>query len=668
MSRPQLTAGAVLALVVAATLAPIGPSTARAGGGLVTTMDAVYDVRPDQALVHVTIDAVSTSFERDAPEGPVYYAGLSISIPPGSSNVTATSGDTQLGITVTPGADEVRVDIGFSEQVFLGDSFSYQVAFDMVDTGGAADRDFRIGHSVVAFPVWAFGTPDAQGSSVAVTLPANFTPDVYGGPLTQTTAADGSVLLTADVTDTQSWFAYVTAERPGIFTEFPFSLVVGDEEATVVIRAWDDDPEWASRTQALLTQGIPTLHDLIGLPWPVAGDLKVEESANRLGDYAGIYDQVTEKINVRYDADATVTLHEAAHIWFNDDLFRERWIGEAFAELYAVRSASAIGVSGDAFELTDDLLAARIPLNDWAPIGVENDAVEVFAYAASYHLAELILERTDVDGLRAVWRGTANGELAYQPIHGSDEPRSGVASNLEGWQRLLDLLEERTDAEYTDLWLAWVVDETEAELLTDRAEARTRYFEVVAAAGDWELPEVVRFDLGNWQFTDVMAELDTVDRILVMAADLETLAADLDLDPPPQLRERFEGNAGLELALTEANKELLSLETIADATRGLAEEPDAVEWVGLLGAEPDVDLAAARDAWEAGDHGTASDRAEAVLGTLDAADDRGRERLAIGGGIFLLAVSGVALAVYRRRSPEDLEPTPPAEDRIEEAA
>jgi hypothetical protein len=668
MSRPRLTAGAVLALVVAATLAPIGPSTARAGGGLVTTMDAVYDVRPDQALVHVTIDAVSTSFERDAPEGPVYYAGLSISIPPGSSNVTATSGDTQLGITVTPGADAVRVDIGFSEQVFLGDSFSYQVAFDMVDTGGAADRDFRIGHSVVAFPVWAFGTPDAQGSSVAVALPANFTPSVYGGPLTPTTAADGSLLLTADVTDTQSWFAYVTAERPGIFTEIPFSLVVGDEEATVIIRAWDDDPDWASRTQALLTQGIPALHDLIGLPWPVVGDLRVEESANRLGDYAGIYNQVTEKINVRYDADATVTLHEAAHIWFNDDLFRERWIGEAFAELYAVQSAAAIGVSGDRFELTEDLLAARIPLNDWAPVGIENDAVEVFAYAASYHLAELILERTDADALRAVWRGTADAEMAYQPIHGSDAPRTGVASSLEGWQRLLDLLEERTDAEYTDLWLAWVVDETQAELLTDRAEARTRYLEVVAAAEDWELPEVVRFDLGNWQFDDVMAELDTVDRILVMAADLEALAGELDLDPPEQLRETFEGNAGLELALTEANKELLALETIADATRGLAEEPDAVEWIGLLATEPDVDLAAARDAWEAGDHGIASDRAEAVLATLDAADDRGRERLAIGGGIVLLAIGGVALTVYRRRAPEDLEPTPPAEDRIEEAA
>ena len=669
MSRSRLVAGAVLALVAAATLAPIGPSTARAGGGLITVMDATYDVRPDLARVHVTIDAASTSFERDAPEGPVYYAGLSIHIPPGSSNVAASSSDgTPLELTVTPGADSVQVDIGFSDQVFLGDSYAYQVTFDMIDRGGAADRDFRIGHSVVAFPVWAFGSSDAQGNSVAVLLPPNFSPSVFGGPLTATTDADGSVTLAAEVVDAQSWFAYVTAERPGIYTESPFSLDIGGDAAAVVIRAWDDDPDWGQRTHDLLVDGIPALYELIGLPWPVVGALRVEESANRLGDYAGIYNQVTQKINVRYDADATVTLHEAAHIWFNDDLFRERWIGEAWAEFYAVQSAQAIGVSGESFQLTDDLLAARIPLNDWAPVGSENDAVEVFAYAASYHLATLIFERTDVDTLRAVWRAVGNGEMAYQPSHSSEEPRTGVGFSLEGWQRLLDLLEERAGTEFADLWTTWVVDAEQNELITERAEARARYLDVVATAGEWELPESVRYDLGSWEFDDVMAALDTADRILAFAADLTALAAELDLDPPDELRDAFEGTDGLERALTEANRELLALETIADATSGLATEPEPLEVIGMLGSEPDADLEAARVAWEAGDHATASDHADAVLATLAAADDRGRERLGIGAGLLLLGAGGVFLALQRRRAPHDPESLPPADDRIEEAA
>ena len=61
-----------------------------------------------------------------------------------------------------------------------------------------------------------------------------------------------------------------------------------------------------------------------------ASTLVIEEAAtSRLGDYAGIYNKLSGIIRVRYDADAYVGLHEAAHIWFNGDLFRDRWIGEA---------------------------------------------------------------------------------------------------------------------------------------------------------------------------------------------------------------------------------------------------------------------------------------------------------------------------------------------------
>ena len=77
--RRRPVAGLVLALALATAgvLVPGAPPIVRAGGGLVTVMDATYDVQPESALVHVTIDAVSTSFERDTPEGRVYYAGLS---------------------------------------------------------------------------------------------------------------------------------------------------------------------------------------------------------------------------------------------------------------------------------------------------------------------------------------------------------------------------------------------------------------------------------------------------------------------------------------------------------------------------------------------------------------------------------------------------------------
>jgi hypothetical protein len=649
-ARQAAPRAAILAIVLAALAAalPIGPADVRAGGGLVTVTDATYLVQPDLARVHVTIDAVSTSYEADTPEGQTYYSGITISVPPGVSNVAVTSGGSSLRASASATADVTRIEIEFGTAVFYGQSYGYRITFDMVDPGGTADRDFRIGHSVAAFPVWAYGTDGASGNSVVVLLPPTFTPSVYGGPLSETIQGDGSVRLAANVSDASIWFAYVTAERPGLFTSIPFTLTVGEAEASVIIRAWDDDPDWAARTQDLLTDGLPALAELIGLPWAVFGDLKVEESANRLGDYAGIYNKLTEKINVRYDADATVTLHEAAHIWFNGDLFRDRWIGEAWAEFYAVQSAAAIGVSGETFTLTDDLLAAQIPLNDWANIGLEGPDVEAFAYAASYHLAGLIYERTDLDGLRAVWRAANDAEMAYQPVHATAAPRTGVAITQQGWQRLLDLLEERTEAAYDDLWSEWVLNDTEQAQLTERAETRARYFEGVAAAGDWELPELIRYDLSSWQFEDVVAELEQADQVLAKADAIADLAVDLELTPPDDLQRAFEGNDGLEAALDEAESELAAIQDIDEATTALAADPGFVAWVGLLFSDPSLELATAGDAWEEGDSEAAASGAGSVMVTLDEADDRGVERLAASGGVLLVVGSGAAF-LWRRR-------------------
>jgi len=642
---------AILAIVLAALAAavPIGPAEVRAGGGLVTVTDATYLVQPDQARVHVTIDAVSTSYEADTSQGQIYYSGITISVPPGVSNVAVTSGGFSLQASASGTTDATRIEIEFGTAVYYGQSYGYRITFDMVDSGGTADRDFRIGHSVAAFPVWAFGSDGASGNSVVVLLPPTFTPSVYGGPLSATIQGDGSVRLAASVSDASIWFAYVTAERPGLFTSIPFTLTVGGAEASVIIRAWDDDPEWAARTQDLLTDGLPALMELIGLPWAVFGDLKVEESANRLGDYAGIYNKTTEKINVRYDADATVTLHEAAHIWFNADLFRGRWIGEAWAEFYAVHSAEAIGVTGETFTLTDELLAARIPLNDWASIGFEGPDVELFAYAASYNLGQLIYARTDLDGLRAVWRAANDAEMSYQPVHATGSPRTGVAITQEGWQRLLDLLEERTGTAYSDLWSEWVVNDIQEAQLTARASTRTRYFEAVAAAGDWELPELIRYDMSSWQFDGVAAELQVVDRVLATADAIADLATELDLTPPDELQTAFEGNDGLDAALEEGESELTAVEDIKEATTALAADPGFVAWVGLLFADPSLELAAARDAWEEGDSEAAASGAGAVMVILDEAEDRGGERLAASGGVLLVVGGGAAL-VWRRRA------------------
>ena len=280
------------------------------------------------------------------------------------------------------------------------------------------------------------------------------------------------------------------------------NLDVHGTRAQLLIRAWDDDPAWDEQVTRLLRRGLPALQALIGVDYPVSGRLSVEEAAtSRLGEYAGIYNRVTGVIRVRYDADGFVTLHEAAHLWFNGDFFEDRWIGEAWAEFYGVTAGRRIGASGTTFDLTDELLDSRIPLNDWGAIGVESLQVEDFAYAATYSLARRIADRADLAGLREVWQAADAAEMAYQPIHAGGPAARGVDFDLAGWQQLLDLLEERTGASYTDLWQDWVVNDEQQRQLAARQAARHAYAETVAAAEDWELPESIRADLGRGSST-----------------------------------------------------------------------------------------------------------------------------------------------------------------------
>jgi hypothetical protein len=613
------------------------PPAGAADDGLVVVAQTRYQVLPAHHRIHVAIDAVATSLEPDTPQGQVYYSGITFAVPAGATNIAAASGGRPIGARAQSTDDDFTlVEVTFGRGVFYRQSYPYTVSFDLVDPGGAGTRDLRIGSSLAAFPVWAFGTQGEPGGSVRVELPEDYTPDVQGSDMDEGELPDGGLLLTAEPDDPFAFFAYVTADRPGAFANRKMSLDVDGTRANLLIRAWDDDPAWDQQVTRLLRRGLPTLQDLIGIDYPVSGRLSVEEAAtSRLGEYAGIYNRVTGVIRVRYDADAFVTLHEAAHLWFNAELFEDRWIGEAWAEFYGVTAGQRIGASGASFDLTDELLDVRFPLNDWGAIGVESLQVEDFAYAATYSLARRIADRTDLAGLRTVWQAADGAEMAYQPIHADGPAAHGVEFDLAGWQQLLDLLEERTGESYSDLWQDWVVNDDQQRQLAARQSARHAYAATVAAAEDWELPESIRAEMGAWQFDDAREALDDANDVLRDRDRIEDAAADLELTPPDTLRATFEGEGGLSAAADEADAEADALAALASASQ-LDGEPGLVAAIGLLGTDPDSELAEARDAFESGDLEKAGEAATRAATARDGADDAGRVRVLVAGGTILL--------------------------------
>jgi hypothetical protein len=649
---------AILAAAAALSLLALAPPwlpqhlALAADRGLVVVAQTRYVALPDERRVHVTIDAVATSYTPNPVDGLAYYPDVTFAVQTGATHIAASSGGRRLTVAKdSRDPDFVNVTVTFQEGVFFQESYPYQVTYDLPDPGGAPDRNVRISPSIVAFPVWAFGSSGEAGGSVTVILPSGFRPVITGEDLATATGPDGEIVLsTTSLPDPFGFFAYLSADRPGAFSDTLMTVQVGGKPAAVKVRAWQDDPDWGTSMRTLMTDGLPELQRLIGLAYPAPGVLVVEEAAtSRLGEYAGIYNNLTGTIRVRYDADAYVALHEAAHLWFNSDLLRDRWIDEAYAEFYGVQAAKAIGSKGREFNLTDDLMPFKIALNDWGEIGTVEAGVEEYAYAASYHVALLVFERTDANGLQAVWRGVDSGEMAYQPEHGIGSPQTGVDSHLEGWQELLDMLDERAGASFDDLWSDWVVNGQEQVLMDERAKSREHYAAVVQLAGPWNLPKDLRLAMGSWRFNEAETDLGLADDVLAARNQIASQAAEMQLTPPAALQQAFERNNGLADAKDEAAAELAVLGAVSQASDRLAAKETILETIGLLGSDPGASLVAARSAFEADHLDAAASAAAQALATRLGAEDAGQTRVLAGAGGLFVVTGGTLIGLRLRR-------------------
>ncbi len=647
--------GVALLAIAALTLRP-GPPVRAAADGLALVTQTTYIAAPADGRIHVSIDASATAMTPDTDTGRTYYTGLSLVIQPGATSAAAASAiGNPLPVTVIEANDDVTViDITFDREVAYRERYPFTVSFDLPDPGGQPNRDVRVGSSLVAFPVWAFGSPDTPGSQVEVIVPSGYTPIVEVGELVPGGQGIGgsTVLRSGQIIDALGWFAYVTAEAPGAFAEQQLDLTIGSEPAEVRIRGWEDDAAWSERMAEWMRGGIPELARIIGLPWPIRTDLEIEEAATgRLGEYAGVYDDLNERIQIRYDADAFVALHEAAHAWFNDRLIEDRWIGEAFASLYAVEAGTAAGFSVEPYVLDAGLEAHRIPLNAWGEIGAEDPGTEDFAYAATYEVARLITDRATIERLQGVWHDIGEHRSAYQPVSPGATPEGSGAVTQDGWQRLLDFIEEETGQPFDDIWRDWIVTADELPLLDARIEARSDYAATVTAAGDWELPRQVRHVMAAWDFEDAEGLLEDANAVLRQRDDIARAAEALSLEPPARLRSLFVTDGSFDEAANEARLELATLGTIAEATQVVAEPISPVEAVGLLGSNPQAALDTARSSFEAGDQATAGSAAERTMMLRGDAAATGRDRVVLGGaGLLLLdAVALLAVGAARQR-------------------
>jgi hypothetical protein len=606
---------------------------------------------PDPAAgrVHVALGVTATSHTVDSGSRQYYFSGLQLTLPPSSAAFAASDDNGQpLQVSVTASTPYgVVVSVAFSQRLYSGQQGSFELDFDVVDSGGSTDRDLHIGQDIVSFPVSAFGSPGVPGSSVTVTFPVGFAVQEQFGDLTSTTNSLGETVFSSgsvpDATAVNAWF---TASKSVPASDFSVRYAtVGPLQVT--LRYWSDDPGWADQVERILQSGYPILREQIGLGDPTATSLTVEEATTQgIGGFSGEYDQSNGLVQISYFADPIVILHEVAHMWFNADLASDRWIDEAFASFYAEQTVLQLGLADHAPGLSDALMGAAIPLNAWTGAEDPGSATEAYLYAGSLEAAREIAKVAGLDGLRRA------GQAAYaRPNASASEPAAG---GVMDWRRFLDYLEQTTGKSYTAIWRQWVLASSQTSLLDQRGTALSDYRDTQALAGDWNLPPDVRQALGSWQFDQAQAMLRQVREILGLRQEIATAAPIEGTTPPATLRTTFE-TVGTSAAATEAVRELSVLGELAAARQAQADNVGAARAVGLLGTDPDADLAAARKAFAEGDNDRAASLADSARSAWAGAAGAGQIRIlgtaAGAAGLLLL----LALYIWTRpgRRPEE---------------
>lgn len=671
--------GAIAALMAAGALCIqwSSPATAMAAGpGLTFTSASTWTADPNAARVHVAVAVTATSHTVDQSLRDYYFPGMELTLPASTQGFTASAPDGQsMAVSVRSSTVYgVVLDVAFERRIYSGQSVSFELRFDLVDGGGSTDRDLRIDRDLMSFPVTAFGTQGTPGSSASVAFPAGFTVQQDFGELTRTTdGSNGAVFVTGPLPDATALNAWFTAARPVPASDF-LERVTAVGHLQVTLRYWKDDPAWADQVERTLQAGYPILNEMIGLGGTASPAITIQEASSQsIAGFSGQYDLITNHVEVSYFADSFVLLHEIAHLWFSAGLATDRWIDEGFASYYAEQVVLQLGTPDHSPQLTSRLLASALPLNDWVGPDTPDSTTTAFMYAASIEMAKETAALAGLDGLRRVWSDIRANGTPYPPTAGpisgpianpSAGPTAGAAASLVGhgidWRGLLDYLEQATGKSYESIWRKWVVDPSQAADLTLRTQARADYAGAIVAAGTWSLPPDIRQAMESWQFAEADGLIADARSVLSDSRQIALLAPMQGTTPPASLRVAFEGKS-VEAASLEAQNELAALGAIAAARQAQVDSQGAARAVGLLGADPGADLAAAQNAFSQGDATKARSLADGARSAWAGANGSGQARILGGSAVAAALLLLLLAAIVSPRRAAAVLPSPPAE-------
>jgi hypothetical protein len=441
---------------------------------------------------------------------------------------------------------------------------------------------------------------------------------------------DTTVYTATDIDEPEEWWAIVAARDGSLLEEQ--EVQVGDHNA--LLKYWPGDDEWAEFASDVVATGIPELETLIGRPWPVEDELEIVESGiPHAYGFGGWYDSSSDVIEVGDALDAQVMLHELSHAWFNDEFGRERWFGEGLAELYSNLALERINRDFQRAEEVSIEHEHAVPLATWEHAVREAPEEDQYAYPAAWWVISEIYDEIGQEGFQ---RALASGFDSTTPYVGNTEPE--IVRGIVDWRRTLDLFEVvGGSANASELYETYVIEEDDAALLDERADAGAIYDEFVASSAGWGAPRELREAMAYWEFDDVSGLVDSARQVLTLRDEVLAALQDVGVTEIPALAEVYAGAQPIGGAIEEAQLYAETAEVLAAAH----ERPDGaagiLTQVGLIGTEADARVGEAAARLSDGEVDQARATAGDVLAEVEDAP-------LIGGIVLGEAVIALALA------------------------
>ena len=640
------------ALVAATTLVLVGATPAHADNGIRVEAHSTYTVDPAAGVVHVVVDLTLTNQKPSSGNFFYFWSEWGIPMLAGATNLSATRDGRPQSVRIesTDNADYTFGVIDLSPNLNYGNVARIQFRYDLSNQGPRTDATTRVNSAYTTF--WAWPVGDDGLTSVRIRVPKAFEVDWLGNDLDEKNDGDHRLYESGAISDPNSWGVVFTGRNDRGLQGERFR----SGKHVVIVRAWPDDPQWARFVTSTARRGLPKLERLVGLSWPSNDNLTITETINPyLYGYAGWYASDDNTIEIGDELDPEVVLHEISHIWFNDELFGDRWINEGFAQTYA-----ALALDGSDEEVDDPkrpgkAAKGRQALVDWGNPSIRDDddetrARELYGYDAAWYVIDTLTDEIGPNAMRKVIVAADSNQLSFL-----GDPEAETLKRDIDWERLLDLLvyvggSEKAEQLFTD----YVIDRGDNDDLRDRKKTHRDYQRLVQRGGTWSVPEVVREELTLWDFDDAADGMALSREILDLRDDIIATLAETGVELPKSFEEQYETADDDELASLrdKAEEYLAAAGDLAAAHAAAKSDKGMFATIGLWKNDYNDVLDKADERFEAGDGDKASAGADDVVATLDEADSVGQRRAGLAAATLiglLLVVFGLRFLVRRRR-------------------